>query len=702
MSEDDHRPIRTSDIKLLLDLWPMTRGMRPLMVAGVIMIILASLVSIVLPYLTKVAIDKHILPMGRVVFNPAEIPPELTGTLLNGDFLESGTPGVYFLSSSGASKIDRKQERILVKDEFLDPHRYYIKKLDQNFTKSDAEMVLRDLKGKGELYPDYLVIKEKDLVTLTGAAALILRNADLKSLKTLAFLFAGLMVLAYFFDFGQRVILETASQKLGHNLRESLLSHLFGLSQSFFDLSEAGRLTSRLTSDINNINSLIKSTAASFFSDILSLVGVTIVMFSLSPKLALIALSLTPLALLISWYFSKVARFLQRNLRAKVAAINQYFAETRMGISIIKALRREKESKRIFEELNYENYKIGLRQVHSFAIFLPLVDLLATSVLALILWFGGSMVLDNMVSLGVLAAFVGYSNRFFAPVKDLAEKVNTFQSAFASMERINGLFAADDRTLPEGIAIVPKNKGGEIKFDKVSFSYGKDLPWVLKDVSFTVKKGETIALVGETGSGKSSVISLMLRFYDPQKGMVSFDGTPLKRLDLKSHRKRIGLVTQDVYLYGGTIMENLRLGRDDIPLPLVMDAAEKTGASRFIEKLPHGYEERLGSEGKSLSAGQRQLLACARALIDAPEFVILDEATAFVDSESELLISKAMREIFKGRTSIIIAHRLSTIRNCDRILVLNHGQIVEEGNHEELLRKGGLYHHLAKLQSLDV
>jgi ABC-type multidrug transport system fused ATPase/permease subunit len=701
MKEDELRPIKTSDFKLLFDLWPMTKSMRPLMLAGVLMIILASLVSLVLPYLTKVAIDSHILPMGRKIGPRESIPPELMGTLMADVFLESGNIGVFLLKNKSASKIDKRQERILVSEGILDPERYYLKKMDEGFGIKDAELIIRDLKGKPALYPNFLVVRERDLLTLSGSASLVLRDADLKSLKTLAFLFAGLMILAYFFDFGQRVILETASQKLGHNLRESLLSHLFGLSQSFFDRSEAGRLTSRLTSDINNINSLIKSTAASFFSDILSLVGVTVVMFGLSPKLALIALCLTPLALLVSWYFSKVARALQRNLRSKVAAINQYFSETRMGVKIIKALRRENESKRIFEELNYENYKVGLKQVHSFAIFLPLVDLLATSVLALILYFGGAMVLDNMVSLGVLAAFVGYSNRFFAPVKDLAEKMNTFQSAFASMERINDLFAADDRTLPVGPPVLPKSPGGEISFKNVCFSYGKDLPMVLKNVSFRVKKGETLALVGETGSGKSSVISLMLRFYDPQEGEILFDGTPLKTLDLKSHRKRIGLVTQDVYLYGGTVMENLRLGREDIPLKKVIEAAEKTGASRFIEKLPKGYDERLGSEGKSLSAGQRQLLACARALIDAPEFVILDEATAFVDSESELLISKAMREIFKGRTSIIIAHRLSTIRHSDRILVLNHGQIAEEGNHDTLIRQNGLYHHLARLQSLD-
>ncbi|MDR2350155.1 MAG: ABC transporter ATP-binding protein/permease [Deltaproteobacteria bacterium] len=700
--ELDLKPLNTGDIKLLFGLWPYTKTFRPVILLGAVMILLAALVSIALPYLTKVALDGYVLPLGRKIVDSGPLPPDFGAGLEDSDFLPSGDPGVFFVPAGGAEKIDRALEKTLVASGKLDPDRWYLKKIDADFTFGEASKLSRDSGGLVELHPNLVAVREPDLTRLDGAATLVLRNADLEGLKVLAVLFAALMVAGYFFDLGQRVILETASQKLGYFLRERLLSHLFSLSQSFFDKSEAGRLTSRLTSDINNINAMVKSTAASFFSDVLSLVGVTAVMVALSPKLALVSFLVTPLAVLVSWRFGKIARRIQRDLRGKVSAINQYFSETRAGIVIIKALGREKTSALGFRELNESNFRTGLRQVHSFAVFLPLVDFIASSVLALILWFGGNMVLGNAVSLGVLAAFVGYANRFFAPIKDLAEKVNTFQSAFASIERINALFEVDDRTLPEGpVPEAPPGPGGEIAFENVSFAYGENMPMVLENINFTVGKGETVALVGATGSGKSSVINLMLRFYDPTEGRITFDGARLKNLDLSLHRKRIGLVTQDVYLYGGTVMENLKLGRTDIPDEVARNAAERVGASAFIEKLPGGYDEKIGNEGRTLSAGERQLLACARALIDAPEFVILDEATAFVDSESELLISKAMRTVFEGRTSIIIAHRLSTVKNADRILVLNRGRIVEEGSHEDLIKKNGLYFNLARLQSLE-
>jgi ABC-type multidrug transport system fused ATPase/permease subunit len=334
------------------------------------------------------------------------------------------------------------------------------------------------------------------------------------------------------------------------------------------------------------------------------------------------------------------------------------------------------------------------------AVFLPLVDLIASLVLAVVLWVGGLMALDNAVSLGVLAAFVGYANRFFAPIKDLAEKVNTFQSAFASLERIHAVLQADERTVPDPPVLLPQAPGGAVAFRDVSFRYSEKGPLVLDRVSFGISRGETLAIVGETGSGKSSLISLMLRFYDPVSGEILFDGQPLRRLDLAAHRRRIGLVTQDVYLYSGTVMDNLRLGREGVTEERAREAAERVGAAGFIERLPGGYGERLGSEGRSLSAGQRQLIACARALIDAPDVVILDEATAFVDSESELLIARAMNTLFEGRTSVIIAHRLSTVKRADRIIALSRGRIAEEGTHAELLARKGIYYRLALLQGL--
>jgi ABC-type multidrug transport system fused ATPase/permease subunit len=508
------------------------------------------------------------------------------------------------------------------------------------------------------------------------------------------------MILGYFFELGQRYFLESGAQKMSHNLRARLMAHLLRLNQAFFDFEQSGRLTSRLTSDVNNINALVKSTAASFFSDFLSLIGVAAIMIYLNPALALVALLLTPLAAALSWRYGGEAREIHRDLRAKVAAINQSFNESVAGLGIIQAFARERETEEAFEALNEANFQAGARQVHSVAVFLPLVDLCATSVLCLVLWFGGLGALEETVTIGVLAAFVGYANRFFVPIKDLAEKLNTFQSAFASIERLEELLSNEDVLVPDPPALFPKSPGGQVEVKNLSFSYGPGRPEVLKDVNLLIRPGESVALVGATGSGKSSLISLLLRFYDPTRGEILFDGLPLRRLDVKAHRRRLSLVTQDVYLSSGTVMDNLRLGRLGLPDSAIYAAAEAVGADGFIKKLPRGYGEALGAEGKSLSAGQRQLLACARALIEAPQIIILDEATAFVDNESELLIERALSTVLTGRTSIIIAHRLSTIRRANRIVVLDHGRIVEEGSHEELIALNGLYCHLALLQGL--
>jgi ABC-type multidrug transport system fused ATPase/permease subunit len=700
--EDDYRRVTRGDLKLLLSLWPVTSSFRPLLALGVLMIMLSSLQSIILPYLTKVALDSYILPLSWkfTAPSPADVPHALRSRVRDADFVPSGREGVYFLPPGKAELIDSREERGLREAGFLDGDRYYLRPVTDGMPEREIAGLAALEKGLAELYPRFVAVPERNLPLLDGAATAVLRGADLEGLKWLGIVFGLLMILGYFSDLGQRVILETASQKLSLNLRRKVLDHLFGLSQGYFDRQEAGRLTSRLTSDINNINSLIKSTSASFFSDLLSLAGVTAILFTLSPRLAAATLLMAPLVAGVSWYFSRIARDLQRAMRGKISEICQFFSETRAGLGVIKAFRHERESAASFAALNRENFETGYRQVNSMAVFLPLVDLIASLVLAVVLWVGGLMALDNAISIGVLAAFVGYANRFFAPIKDLAEKVNTFQSAFASLERLHALLQDDERTVPEGPPLAPASPGGAVSFRGVSFRYSGSGPLVLDSLDLEIRRGETLAIVGETGSGKSSLISLMLRFYDPTAGEILFDGAPLRRLDLGAHRRRIGLVTQDVYLYSGTVMDNLRLGRADLDEERIRDAAERVGAARFIERLPGGYYARLGSEGRSLSAGQRQLIACARALIDAPDIVILDEATAFVDSESELLIAEAMDTLFEGRTSVIIAHRLSTVKRSDRIIALSRGRIAEEGTHAELIARRGIYYRLAMLQSL--
>jgi ABC-type multidrug transport system fused ATPase/permease subunit len=716
LSESDStRPFTAQDLRLLASLWPLTKPFRKTILWGVFMIVAAALVSLSLPYLTKVAIDRYILPLGRVfylespeAFYPGNMPPALAGRL-RPEMFKKAADGVYVLPASLASLVDRRQERELVAKGTLAPSKYYFMALEvtgahtglPSGTKALAPAEVAEVmeRAPGSLtLGTVLAIPEDSLARMPESLTLAVRGADISGLGRLAIFFAALMLLGYGLDVGQRYFLESGAQMLGHNLRETLLAHLFSLSQSFFDRQQTARLTSRLTSDINNINAMVKSTTATFFSDLLSLAGVAIIMVSLSPRLALAALVLTPAVAALSYHFGRVAREIQRDLRAKVAAINQAFNETMSGMPVIKAFRREKESAREFGALNQENFLAGQRQVHSVAIFLPLVELCASVVLALILYVGGKGVINSQVSLGVLAAFVGYSSRFFNPIKDLAEKANTFQSAFASLERLVALMKVGDVTASGHVA--PPRGGGQVDFEAVSFRYSKEGPLVLSGINVSIEKGQSVALVGSTGSGKSSLISLMLRFYDPTEGRILFDGVDARDIDLKLHRKRLGLVTQDVYLYSASVMDNLRLGRKGLSREEVIRAARAVGADEFIQRLPMGYDEALGPAGRGLSAGQKQLIACARALIESPEIVILDEATAFVDSETELLIEGAMKTLFKGRTSLVIAHRLSTIRRVDKILVLHLGRVVESGTHGELIGKKGFYHHLAKLQGL--
>ncbi|MDR2455704.1 MAG: ABC transporter ATP-binding protein/permease [Deltaproteobacteria bacterium] len=700
-AQEEARAVSKGDLLLLWRFWPLARPFWRALALAVIMIVAASAVSLLLPYLTKVAIDRYILPLGRVMRmeSVAKLPEPLQERLKN--IKSAGVPGLWLLNSDESALIDKREERALASQGFLDENRWYFASLDGPLgPKTKAAGEIKELLPESLLLPQALAVREIDLPKVPGAAALVLRGADITGLKRLALIFAVLMILGYGLDLSQRYFMESASQRFGHNLRETLLAHLFGLKQAFFDRAQTAWLTSRLTSDINNINAMIKSTAASFFSDILSLAGVVAIMAVMSPKLALTALVLTPAAFFLSWRFGNIARTIQRDLRAKVSAINQAFSEIAAGMAVIKAFRREKKTGEEFNLLNDENYQTGLRQVHSVAIFLPLVDLCSNVVLALILWVGGLAVIDNTASLGVLAAFVGYSSRFFNPIKDLAEKVNTFQGAFASMERIAELLDANEKLPSPPQPVIPPKPGGHIELKNVSLRYDESAPMVLDGVDLAIERGESVALVGETGSGKTSLISLLLRFYDPTLGEVLFDGVNLKNLDLERHRRRIGLVTQDVYLYSASVIDNLRLGRNDLREEAVIEAAKAVGAHDFISALPSGYNEGLGPGGRGLSAGQRQLIACARALIEAPELVILDEATAFVDSETELLIERAMMTLFKGRTSIVIAHRLSTIRRVDRIIVMRRGRLVESGNHESLMEMKGIYYHMATLQSL--
>jgi len=696
--DEIRRPFQAGDLALLWRLRRLARGTRGLMALGAFFVLGAALASVALPYVTSLVIDDYLVPVGPRLELSLPLPPVLQTLLREEGVIKNPEPGgPAFLTPRVTAKLDERDRESFIEAGFLSRENFYARPDETGGRLAALAASRPDLVSRqGGLY----AVAEKDLAALPETLLVAWRAADLNGLARLALLFAGLMFLGYGLEFGQRVVLEVVAQRQALALRQELLAHLLSLSQSFFDGRLTGRLASRLTNDVNNLSSLAKNSVATVGGDLVSLAVIVAAMFSLSPKLAGLTVAFTPLTVLLASYFSRLSRAVQRDLRARLAAINQTFSETLGGLLVIQVFRREEMNTEIFRKLNHENYLAGMRQTRIHALFVPLVDVLASIILALVIWYGGGAALAGDLSLGVVAAFIGYARRFFQPIQDLAEKLNIFQSAFASLERLTDLLDQDDRLEEPARPLAPVRPGGALAFEGVDFRYRPDGPLVLTNLSFTIRRGEAVALVGQTGSGKSSIINLIHRSYDPEAGRITFDGQPLKELDLTLHRARLGLVTQDVYLYAGTVLDNLRLGRDRLGDAELEAACRAVGADHFIKRLPRGYEEPLGTGGRLLSAGERQLLACARAFLETPEIIILDEATAAVDSETEQLIEKACRTLFAGRTSITIAHRLSTIRQADRILVLSRGRLIEEGGHRELLALKGAYYRLALLQDL--
>ncbi|MGL4208447.1 MAG: ABC transporter ATP-binding protein, partial [Candidatus Adiutrix sp.] len=438
VDDDVTRPIKGGDLKLLKRLTPQLKPLKLWILAGAVLVFLAAIASVALPFVTKLAIDRYIVPIQfQLTLPPDDYLPEPIQKIMAQGFTQpSGLAKIMFVNPKALSVLNRSEENFLFENGFLSREKFYIHQIGAD------DLGALKLSASNQTiihYPKILAIAEKDLAKLPENIVLALRGSDISGLKSLALAFAFLMLLAYAFEFGQRVIMEIATQRFAHNLRQSTLKHLFGLSQSFFDRNQSARLTSRVTNDINNLSNLAKTTVATLFNDIVSLLLIIIIMFSLSPKMALIAVSFTPLTVWLSIYFGRKSRLVQRELRARLAIINQSFAETIGGLNIIQAFRREAGSVETFKKLNFDNYLAGLKQVKIHSIFVPLIDIFASVILALIIWFGGGDVLAGTVSLGVIAAFVGYARRFFMPIQDMAEKINIFQSAFASLERLTEL-----------------------------------------------------------------------------------------------------------------------------------------------------------------------------------------------------------------------------------------------------------------------
>jgi len=502
----------------------------------------------------------------------------------------------------------------------------------------------------------------------------------------------ALLVLRYLQAYSMAVI----GQKVMFDLRQELFEHLQRMPLAFFDGSPVGRLVTRITSDIEALNELFASGVVTFFADVMVLIGITVALIWVDLRLALVTLAVLPFLLLVTFIFRTKAREFYREQRGHLAHLNAFTQESIQGMSIIQLFQRESKNLDQYKEINGAYLNAFQKTVLAYSLYFPAVEILSNLALIGILWQGAIRIGSGNLSLGGFYLFWYFLGRFFQPIRDMAERYNVLQSAMASAERI---FKVLDT--PEGLPVVrsvitPAARPA-VEFKHVWFAY-RDEEFVLKDVSFTVEPGEMLAIVGATGAGKSTLMNLLGRYYDPQRGSIELRGVDIRQYDKRDLRRRIGIVLQDVFLFSRSVRDNIRLGNEEIPDSFVEECARIVNADEFIRRLDKGYDHVLKERGGTLSAGERQLLAFARAIAHHPELMVLDEATANVDTRTEVLIQDALEKLFQRRTSMVIAHRLSTVRRANRIIVLHKGEIREEGTHAELLKKEGIYSRLYQLQ----
>lgn len=532
-----------------------------------------------------------------------------------------------------------------------------------------------------------------------------------------AFIYVGALALSFLFEFAQTYLMQWAGQKAMFDMRSQIFAHLQRLHVGFFDKHPVGRLVTRVTSDVDALNDMFTGGVVAIFEDVFVLLGIMAMMIVMSWKVALITFAVLPVIFYATIKFRASVRASYRVIRVAVARINAFTQEHVSGIMVLQLFNRERRSFDEFKEINRQNMKAWRDAIMAHAIYYPVVEILSSIAIASILWFGGHIAMRYLgvpdpprsaVTVGIVTAFVMYAQRFFRPIMDLSDKYNILQSAMASSERIFQLLDTPveitSGTAPKTDTPAPSFPGA-IEFENVWFAYRKldqgDWDWVLRDVSFAITPGETVAIVGHTGAGKTTIISLLMRFYDVQRGRILVDGVDVREMSLASLRSRFGVVLQDPFLFTGTIEENIRLGTERVTRESVLRATEDVNLSDFIASLPGGISEPVRERGNTLSTGQKQLISFARALAHDPKILILDEATSSVDTETEVRVRNALGKLVSGRTSVIIAHRLSTIQQADKILVMHKGHLREMGTHQQLLAQRGLYYKLYQLQYKD-
>lgn len=557
-----------------------------------------------------------------------------------------------------------------------------------------------------ELAPPRLFQIVLDSYFIAWMKQLISKDAAWAGVMWISVIYLAVLTVGFTVQYVQIRIMQRVGQQTMYDMRSEIFRHLQRLPMSYFDRNPVGRLVTRVTTDVDALNDLFAAGVVTMINDFILLVGMAAYLFYLDRRLALVALAVLPFIFVVTMVFRKYVREANRKIRTAIARINAFLQEYISGMSVVQLFNRERKAREEFSRRNRDHMLAYKDAILAFALFYPAVEILSVIAIAFIYWSGGLRVLTGTVTLGYLTAFTMYATRFFRPIQDLSEKFNILQSAMAASERI---FKLLDEPLTIESAAAPvrlETPRGEIEFRNVWFAYRgganpSDEEWVLRDVSFRVAPGQTIAVVGHTGAGKTTVIQLLLRFYDFQRGQILMDGVDIRELNLQELRRQFGIVLQDPFLFTGTIESNVRLGSDGIDRARVERALEEVGLGSFLRTLPQGVETTVAERGSTLSVGQRQLISFARALAHNPRFLILDEATSSVDTKTELMIREALDRLLTGRTAVVIAHRLSTIQHADQILVFHKGRLREQGSHQQLLGQRGIYYRLYQLQYKD-
>jgi ATP-binding cassette subfamily B multidrug efflux pump len=640
------------DIKLLWRIYPFVKPYRLMLTFSIIMAMVITLLNLSLPYITKIAIDRYIVPKAGVETAHSTAARNLTVDISRQDIAE------------------------------------IVRRYPEVFAVSGSSGVIA--------YNQLNKLAPRDLKTL--------RQDDLSGISLIAVIFLGIIVLDFILNFSQQMIMEYTGQKIMHDFRMKLFTHIQDMPVSYFNQNPVARLVTRATNDVQNMQELFTSIIAFVFKDMFLLGGIAIMLINMNWRLALTAFIVLPAVGYFSIHYSRQARDAFRIIRTKTAEINTHFSETITGMKVIQLFRQETNNYHKFEKTNHEYYMAGMRQVHVFALFMPVIELLGITAVAIIIYYGGIRVLSDQITIGALAAFISYIKMFFRPIRDIAEKYNILQNAMSSAERLFQILDNVEKDAPHIFHGTDANEEplsiiSSIEARDIYFSYVKNEP-VLNNLSFKMKAGDTLAIVGPTGSGKTTLMNLITRFYMPDAGRILINGKDIQDIAPGHLRARIALVTQDPFLFSETIRENILHGAEGLSesdLGQVVDAAN---CKDIVERLPQGLDTLLSESGASISSGERQLISIARAFARNPELIILDEATSYIDSQTEQKIQKALINLMTGRTAIIIAHRLSTARLANQIIVLKKGRIIESGTHETLMTRKGFYYMLNQMEKI--